>query len=207
MAEEVGRGGDVSAAQPRPGGLRPRQAPLLLPRHVPLSLGRGPARRPPRGLHRHRHPLALQADARIQRPSPDGLGRLRPARRAVRHQDRRPSRTDHQEVHRQLPPPAPALRLLLRLEPRARHHRPGLLPLDTVDLRHRSTSPTSTPTRRRRVPSRRSSRSSSRASARRASIPRPPSTTPRRRPATSARGHRSPKRTSARSSTAIASPT
>ena len=30
----------------------------------------------------------LQADARLQRPAPDGLGRLRPARRAVRHRDR-----------------------------------------------------------------------------------------------------------------------
>ena len=45
----------------------------------------------PEGLHRHRHPLPLQADARLQRPAPDGLGRLRPARRAVRHQDQRPS--------------------------------------------------------------------------------------------------------------------
>ena len=50
----------------------------------PYPSGGRPARRPPRGLHRHRHRLPLQADARVQRPAPDGLGRLRPARRAVR---------------------------------------------------------------------------------------------------------------------------
>ena len=54
----------------------------------PYPSRRGPARRPPRGLHRHRHRLPLQAHARLQRAAPDGLGRLRPARRAVRHQDR-----------------------------------------------------------------------------------------------------------------------
>ena len=42
-----------------------------------------------RGLHRHRHPRPLQAHARLQRAAPDGLGRLRPAGRAVRDPDRR----------------------------------------------------------------------------------------------------------------------
>ena len=36
--------------------------------------------------------LPLSADARLQRAAPDGLGRLRPARRAVRDQDRAPTR-------------------------------------------------------------------------------------------------------------------
>ncbi len=49
------------------------------------------ARRPPRGLHRDRHRRALQAHARLQRAAPDGLGRVRPAGRAVRAQDRHAS--------------------------------------------------------------------------------------------------------------------
>ncbi len=72
--------------------LRSRPAQALRPRHVPVPQRGRPARRPPRGLHRHRYPLPLQADARVQRPAPDGLGRLRPARRAVRHRDRTSTR-------------------------------------------------------------------------------------------------------------------
>ena len=53
----------------------------------PYPSGAGPARRPSRGLHRHRHPRALQAHARLQRAAPDGLGRVRAARRAVRDRD------------------------------------------------------------------------------------------------------------------------
>ncbi len=54
----------------------------------PYPSRRRPARRPSRGLHRDRHRRALQADARLQRAAPDGLGRVRPAGRAVRDQDR-----------------------------------------------------------------------------------------------------------------------
>ena len=46
----------------------------------PYPSGAGLARRPSRGLHRHRHHRALQAAARLQRAAPDGLGRVRPAR-------------------------------------------------------------------------------------------------------------------------------
>ena len=70
--------------------LRPGQAQVLRPGHVPLPLGRGAARRALRGLHRHRHHHPLEADAGLERAAPDGLGRLRPARRELRHQDRRP---------------------------------------------------------------------------------------------------------------------
>ena len=49
----------------------------------------------PEGLHRHRHRRALQAHARLQRAAPDGLGRLRPARRAVRDRDRHAPARDH----------------------------------------------------------------------------------------------------------------
>ena len=75
----------------RPGCTRPRPIPraaeVLRARHVPLPVRRRPARRPPRGLHRDRHHHPLEADAGLQRAAPDGLGRLRPARRALRHQD------------------------------------------------------------------------------------------------------------------------
>ena len=77
----------------------------------------------PGGLHRHRHPGPLPADARLQRPAPDGLGRLRPARRAVRHRDRHASARDHAAEHRHVPPADQDARLQLRLGPRGRHHR------------------------------------------------------------------------------------
>ncbi len=111
-----------------------RQAEVLHPRHVPLPLRRRPARRPSRGLHRHRHPRPLPAHARLQRAAPDGLGRLRPAGRAVRHQDRHAPARHHREEHQHLPPADPDARLQLRLGPRGRYHRPQLLPLDAVDL-------------------------------------------------------------------------
>ncbi len=76
------------------------------------TLGRGPARRPPRRLHGDRHRRALQAHARLQRPAPDGLGRVRPAGRAVRDQDRHaPARHDRAQ-HQTLPRAAEGARLL-----------------------------------------------------------------------------------------------
>src|SRR5436309_13532726 len=52
---------------------------VLLPRHVPLSLGGRSPCRACRGLRRDRHPLPVQADARVQRAPPHGMGRLRRA--------------------------------------------------------------------------------------------------------------------------------
>ncbi len=49
-------------------------------------------------------------------------------------QNRRPPPRDDPEERRQLPPPDQIPRLLVRLGPRGRHHRPGLLSLDPVDL-------------------------------------------------------------------------
>ena len=89
----------------------------------PYPSGGRPARRPSGGLHRHRHPGPLPPHARLQRPAPDGLGRLRPARRAVRHRDRHASARHHAEEHRHLPPADQDARLQLRLGPRGRHHR------------------------------------------------------------------------------------
>ena len=52
------------------------------------------ARRASRRLHRHGHPRPLQTRARFQRAASDGLGRVRPARRAIRRQDRPASAPD-----------------------------------------------------------------------------------------------------------------
>ncbi len=99
------------------------EAQVLRPRHVPLPLRRRPPRRPPRGLHRHRHRRPHEAHAGLQRPPPDGLGRLRSARRARRGARGPPPGRDHRAQHRHLPPPDQAPRLLLRLGPRGQHLR------------------------------------------------------------------------------------
>ena len=80
-------------------------AQVLHPRHVPLPVRRGAARRASRGLHRHGHSGPLPPRARLQCPAPDWLGRLRPARRAIRHQDRPASAQDHRAEHRDLQAP------------------------------------------------------------------------------------------------------
>src|SRR5437899_5530802 len=73
VAEALGGEEDLPGGGSRP----PTQ--VLLPRLLPLSVGRWAPRRAPRGLPRHRHFLALQAHARVQRAPLHGLGRLRPA--------------------------------------------------------------------------------------------------------------------------------
>ena len=65
---------------------------------------------------------------------PDGLRRVRPARREPRDQDRRAPARLHGRGDRRVPAPVPPLGDLDRLEPRARHPRALLLPLDPVDL-------------------------------------------------------------------------
>ena len=93
------------------------------------------------------------ADAGHERAAPDGLGRLRPAGRAARHEDRhatrasRPRRTSP-TFRRQMQD----ARLQLRLGPRAGHDRPGLLPLDAVDLPACCSTPGSTTTQQRGRP-------------------------------------------------------
>ena len=74
-----------------------QRAENLRARHVPLPQRGRPARRPSRRLHGHRHRLPLSADAGPQRDAPDGLGRLRPARRAACQADRHPSRASTTE--------------------------------------------------------------------------------------------------------------
>ena len=123
--------------QGRPFQGEPAAAPrkeVLLPRHVPLPVGRRPARRPPGGLHGDRHPLPRQEDAGLRRPAPHGLGRLRPSGREFRPPDRHAPPRGHPKEHRQLQAPDSVPGILLRLGPRNRHDRPRLLQVDPVDL-------------------------------------------------------------------------
>ena len=103
LAALLGRAADLHAAQPRRARLRRARPKFYCLDMFPYPSGDGPARRPSRGLHRDRHRLPLQAHARLQRAAPDGLGRVRPARRAVRDQDRRASGDHHAQGDRHLP--------------------------------------------------------------------------------------------------------
>ena len=80
-----------------------RRAEAVRAGHVPVPVRRGPARRPPAGLHRHRLLRPLPADGRPQRAARDGLRRVRPARRAVRGADRHPPADHHRGEHRAVP--------------------------------------------------------------------------------------------------------
>ena len=66
--------------------------------------------------------------------APDGLGRLRPARRAVRQADGHAPAGNDREQHRQLSPSVEDAGVLLRLGPGAGHHRRRLFSLDAMDL-------------------------------------------------------------------------
>ena len=90
----------------------------------PYPSGDGPARRPSRGLHGDRHRRALQAHARLQRAASDGLGRVRPARRAVRDQDRHASARSRRSATSATSAAAEGARLLVRLGARGQHDRP-----------------------------------------------------------------------------------
>ena len=128
MAKPLAGGQDLQ------GGGRPRAAQILCAGHVPLSVGSGPARRTPPGLYRLGHLLALQAAERLQRPAPDGVRRIRPARRAVCHPDGPAPGRHHRAEYRPLPRAARQDRLLVRLGPRGAHVRPRLLQVDAVGV-------------------------------------------------------------------------
>ena len=98
---------------PNPGdpGFDPTRPKYYVLDMFPYSERRGAARRASRGLHRDRHRRALQAPARLQRSSPDRLGRLRFARRAIRHPHRSASGDHHPREHRSLQDAAEADRI------------------------------------------------------------------------------------------------
>ena len=108
----------ASSAGRATGGSGVAAAEVLHPRHVPLPERRGAACGTSRRIHRHRHPLPLQARARLQCAAPDGLGCVWPSGRAVRHPHGPASARDHGGERRQLQAPDPVARVQLRLDPR-----------------------------------------------------------------------------------------
>ncbi len=77
---------------------------------------------------------ATNARMRLQRAASDGLGCVRPARRAIRRQDRPASARDDRGEHRQLHAPDQKPRLQLRLVARTRHDRRGIFQMDAMDF-------------------------------------------------------------------------
>ena len=127
MAEDVGRHG---ALQDRRG---PRQAEEVRAGDVPVPVGR-PPHGPRAQLHHRRRHGAPGAHARLRRPSPDGLRRLRPPRRERRHQAQHPSGQVDPPEHRPGRQDHEAHGLLLRLRPHVQHLRPRVLPVGPVDV-------------------------------------------------------------------------
>ena len=99
----------------------------------PVPLGPHP-HGPRAGLRHRRSAGPLQVDARLQRAAPDGLGRLRPARRERRHRARRASGHLDLREHRQHAGPAPEDGHLLRLGPRGHHLRSRVLQVGAAHL-------------------------------------------------------------------------
>ncbi len=128
MAAALERAQDLSR------GDRPEAAQILCARHVPLPLGRGPARGPSARLHSLGHLFALQASVRIQRAASYGLRRVRSARRAVCHPDGPAPRRHHRAQHSALPRAVGQDRILFRLGSRGAHLRPRLLQMDPVGV-------------------------------------------------------------------------
>ena len=120
MAGRLGRG----RAVPRRAG--PDAAEVLRAGDVPVPLGAHPhgARAQ---LHHGRRDRPLQARPRLQRAAPDGFRRLRHAGGERRHREGRAAGGVDLPEHRGDAGADEADGLLARLEPRARHLRPGVL--------------------------------------------------------------------------------
>ena len=138
LAGPVGRRGHLRGAQPgRPAGRAGQgrgPAEALRAGHVPVPVRHRAARRAPAGLHRHRRVRPVQADDRAQRAARPGLRRVRPARRAVRRADRAAPAGHHRGEHRDDARAAAPAGAGARPPPQRVDHRPGVLPLDPVDL-------------------------------------------------------------------------
>ena len=119
--------------QPRLARVRCRPAQGLRPRDAALPLGRAP-RRPSQVLLGRRRDRPLPPSLRLRRHPPDGLRRLRPARREQRDRDRRAPPRCHRALDRVVPRAVQAVGRLARLDPRGLDPRARLLPLDAVDL-------------------------------------------------------------------------
>ena len=129
MAAGVGRGGHLGGRQ-----RRRRRPPLRLrARDAPLPVGRA-AHRPSEELLARRRGGPLLAPPRPPGAAPHGLRRVRPSRGERGHQDRAPPAGVNRRLHRRVPAPVPPVGDLDRLDARAGHERPGVLPLDPVDL-------------------------------------------------------------------------
>ena len=101
----------------------------------------------------------LPADDRRQRAAPDGLRRLRPARRAVRGADRAAPADDHRGQHRATcAASCAALGLGHDAAPHVRDHRPGRTTAGPSGSSCRSSTPGTTPQRRQGPPDRRADR-------------------------------------------------
>ena len=92
------------------------------------------AHRPLEELRARRRDRALLAPHRPSGAAPDGLRRLRAPGGEPRHQDGPAPARVHRGVDRAVPQGLPLLGGLDRLDPRVRHARAPLLPLDAVDL-------------------------------------------------------------------------
>ena len=130
LAGALGGRADVGGGQRQRSGSAPRRAGARAARALELLRARDAAlperraaHRPPQVLRGGRRDRPLPPPARPPRAAPDGLRRVRAARREPRDQDRRaPARLDRR-VDRVLPASVPRVGDLDRLVARARHAR------------------------------------------------------------------------------------
>ena len=104
---------------------------ILFARDAAVSF-RHSAHGPHAELHDWRRRGALQADARIQRAAPDGLGCVRSARGERRDQERHASARMDEREYRGISARAAPIRIQLRLAARNFHLRAGILQVEPV---------------------------------------------------------------------------
>ena len=129
LAEGVGGRAHLGGRQ----RLRRPTAEVLRARDAAVPQRRA-AHRAPEGLLRGRRRRALPSAHGTPGAAPDGLRRVRPARREPRDPHRPASPRVDRGGDRLLPEAVPRVGHLDRLDARVRHARAALLPLDAVDL-------------------------------------------------------------------------